>query len=294
VTSTGNAALGELVVVAAPTTTATGVVTGPTVQLPPLSSALPSAPAATTAATNARTPETPAAPAAADGIPAAAQVAGPVVTGGTAGGSSSSTGDHDGRSSDPAPVAADAVTPAAQAPTAAPAAPVAPATPATAPAGTAAQAPPPVAAQLGQHVVTLSRGPDGTHSMTVVLSPENLGPVQIQVTVSQGSLDLTLRGAHDEGRAALLNALPDLRRDLQAAGLDPSRLDVSRDTGGSWTSQHSAGGGHGMGQGQGQPPWARPGWSESRPRPWTQDTVPDRPARSPHRTASSRGVDVLA
>ena len=37
--------------------------------------------------------------------------------------------------------------------------------------------------------------------------------------VSKGAVDLTLRGAHEQGRAALLDALPDLRRDLEAAGL---------------------------------------------------------------------------
>jgi flagellar hook-length control protein FliK len=76
--------------------------------------------------------------------------------------------------------------------------------------------------------------------MTVVLRPDNLGPVQVQVTLDNGVVDLTLRGAHDHGRDALLQALPDLRRDLQSAGLTCSRLDVDRDTGGSWTQQQSA------------------------------------------------------
>jgi len=60
------------------------------------------------------------------------------------------------------------------------------------------------------------------------------------VTLDNGVVDLTLRGAHDQGRDALLQALPDLRRDLQSAGLTCSRLDVDRDTGGSWTQQQSA------------------------------------------------------
>jgi flagellar hook-length control protein FliK len=76
--------------------------------------------------------------------------------------------------------------------------------------------------------------------MTLVLTPESLGPVEVQVTVSQGTVDLTLRGAHEHGRAALVDALPDLRRDLQTAGLTCSRLEVDRDTGGSWLAQHSA------------------------------------------------------
>jgi flagellar hook-length control protein FliK len=73
-----------------------------------------------------------------------------------------------------------------------------------------------------------------------VLTPDTLGPVEVQVTLSKGTVDLTLRGAHEHGRAALLDALPDLRRDLESAGLNPSRLDVDRDTGGSWLGRHAA------------------------------------------------------
>ena len=69
--------------------------------------------------------------------------------------------------------------------------------------------------------------------MTLVLTPENLGPVEVSVTLTKGTVDLTLRGAHDMGRAALLDGLPDLRRDLESAGLTCSRLEVDRDTGGS-------------------------------------------------------------
>ena len=76
--------------------------------------------------------------------------------------------------------------------------------------------------------------------MTLVLTPDTLGPVEVQVTLQKGTVDLTLRGAHEHGRAALLDALPDLRRDLEAAGLTPSRLEVDRDSGGAWLDRHSA------------------------------------------------------
>jgi flagellar hook-length control protein FliK len=147
---------------------------------------------------------------------------------------------------------------------------------------------PPVAGQLVPHVAVLGRSGDGTHSLTVVLRPDNLGPVQVQVTVSRGALDLTLRGAHEQGRAALMDALPELRRELQSAGLDCSRLDVSRDTGGSWTSQHSA-----AGDGRGQPPWARPGQPENRPRPFASDADAGRATPTTRSTTSPNGVDVL-
>jgi flagellar hook-length control protein FliK len=159
------------------------------------------------------------------------------------------------------------------------------ATPPTAPSAPAAQ--PPVAAQLSQPVAVLASRPDGAHTMTVVLTPDDLGPVQVQVTVSNGSLDLNLTGSHEHGRAALLEALPDLRRDLQSAGLTLSRLDVSRDTSGSFTTQQQAPGQH-WGQGSQQR-------GDARPAPWLRST-PDpgegRPARTATSSSASPGVDV--
>jgi flagellar hook-length control protein FliK len=166
-------------------------------------------------------------------VPVAGAVAASAGSAGSGGSSSANTGDQS--SSDPAPAAPDATLAAQQAGSAPQPAPVAPiaATPAAQPA-----LPVPVATQLVQHVAVLGRGPDGTQAMTVVLHPDNLGPVQVEVTVTRGTIDLTMRGAHEQGRAALMQALPDLRRDLESAGLTCSRLDVDRDTGGSWTAQH--------------------------------------------------------
>jgi hypothetical protein len=151
----------------------------------------------------------------------------------------------------------------------------------------ASTAPPPVAAQLLRPVTLLRGGPDGTHSMTVVLTPETLGPVQVQVTLDRGTVDLQLRGAHEHGRTALMAALPELRRDLESAGLTCSRLDVDRDTGGSWTAQQ-----HPQGDGGG-----RPGQGETRPRGWARpaDLGEGRPALTLTSTAStgpSTGLDV--
>ena len=172
----------------------------------------------------------------------------------------------------------------------------APFTPATAVAPVAATtdtAPPaPVATQVAAQVVTLSQGPDATHSVTLVLHPDNLGPVHVQMTLDQGTVDLTLRGAHEHGRAALLDALPDLRRDLEAAGLSCSKLDVDRDTGGSWSSRQQS-----AQQQAAQQQWAdqgrrQPDWSDGRVRPWsrTADSGDSRQVPAPTRS-TSRGVD---
>jgi flagellar hook-length control protein FliK len=183
----------------------------------------------------------------------------------------------------------DQDTPApAPAPPAAPTAAVpAPAVPAATPVPTAepaAPAAPPVAGQVAQHVAVLRSAPDGTHTMTLVLTPETLGPVEVQVTLSQGSVDLALKSATEAGRAALLDALPDLRRDLASAGLTCTHASVDRDAGASWASaqQHAAGDRAGQ---QGQP--------DGRGRPWLRgaETDPGRPA--PGTTAiPSSGLDV--
>ena len=47
--------------------------------------------------------------------------------------------------------------------------------------------------------------------------------------MTDGKLDLTLHGAHEAGRHALREALPDLRRELESAGLTFDRLELDAD-----------------------------------------------------------------
>jgi flagellar hook-length control protein FliK len=153
--------------------------------------------------------------------------------------------------------------------------------------GTAAATP--VSGQIAQRVAVLRGGPDGSHTMTVVLTPENLGPVEVSVTVSQGTVELTLRGAHEHGRAALLDAIPDLRRDLESAGLTCSRLDVDRgNRDGSWSAAQQNGGRFGD-----QGPGGR-GGQQDRPhgeaRPWHRSADTGEGPRASTRSAS--GLDV--
>jgi flagellar hook-length control protein FliK len=151
---------------------------------------------------------------------------------------------------------------------------------------TGASAAQPVGTQVARQVAVLRGGPDGAHTMTLVLTPDTLGPVEVQVTLQQGTVDLTLRGAHEHGRAALLDALPDLRRDLEAAGLTPSRLEVDRDSGGAWLDRHSA-----QQQGFGDR-GDRQGRAEARSRSWSgpADTRTDG-VTSPTNRSTSSGVD---
>jgi flagellar hook-length control protein FliK len=171
----------------------------------------------------------------------------------------------------------------------------APAATPVAPAGdtdgaTGASAAQPVGTQVARQVAVLRGGPDGAHTMTLVLTPDTLGPVEVQVTLQQGTVDLTLRGAHEHGRAALLDALPDLRRDLEAAGLTPSRLEVDSNSGGAWLDRHSA---QQQAQQQGFGDRGdRQGRAEARSRSWSgpADTRTDG-VTSPTNRSTSSGVD---
>jgi flagellar hook-length control protein FliK len=125
--------------------------------------------------------------------------------------------------------------------------------------------------------------------MTLVLTPETLGPVEVSVTVSKGAVDLVLRGAHEQGRAALLDALPELRRDLEQAGLTTAKLEVARESGGSWLDRHAAG--QQAQQGSGDRP-GQQGSSDGRSRPWLRPADSGETRTVPTTGSASSGVDV--
>ena len=148
----------------------------------------------------------------------------------------------------------------------------------------------PVSSQIARSVAVLRGAPDGSHTMTVVLTPDSLGPVEVSVTVHKGAVELTLRGAHEHGRAALLDAVPDLRRDLEAAGLTCSRLDVDRGgRDGAWSSsqqQADRPGDQGQGHGRG----SQGDRSDGGARPWHRSADRGDGPRAATRTAS--GLDI--
>jgi flagellar hook-length control protein FliK len=155
--------------------------------------------------------------------------------------------------------------------------------------GTGAVTNQPVAAQVARQVAVLRGAPDGSHTMTLVLTPETLGPVEVSVTVTQGTVDLVLRGAHEQSRVALLDALPDLRRDLESAGLVTSKLEVARDSGGSWLDRHAAG--QQAQQGFGERP-GQQAQTDGRSRPWLRTADSGETRTTPTTGSASTGVDV--
>ena len=80
--------------------------------------------------------------------------------------------------------------------------------------------------QLAAPVVALARSPQGQHSITLTVSPENLGPVTVRAHITGAGIRLELHSPSDAGREALRVILADLRRDLAIAAPGAS-VDVS-------------------------------------------------------------------
>lgn len=80
--------------------------------------------------------------------------------------------------------------------------------------------------QLTGPVIALARSPEGQHSITLTVSPENLGPVTVRAHIVGSSIRLELHSPSDAGRDALRVILTDLRRDLSVVAPGAS-VDVS-------------------------------------------------------------------
>ncbi len=62
--------------------------------------------------------------------------------------------------------------------------------------------------------------------MTISVTPDNLGPVTVRAHISGENMRIELFSPSDNGREALRQLLPDLRRDLSATGAN-ANLDLS-------------------------------------------------------------------
>ncbi|WP_136042800.1 MULTISPECIES: flagellar hook-length control protein FliK [unclassified Microbacterium] len=201
------------------------------------------------------------------------------------------------------PATADAAGPTAAVTAPAPASPspIAPSTPVAA----AAIARPVLLPQISAPVVALAQAADGDHSLTLTVSPENLGPVTVRAHISGGAIHIELHAPNDLGREALRTVLADLRRDLAAAAPHASLMLSSSDDGpGSANPQSSPNGGSANGNaangnaasaGGGQTRGDAPADRNASARPSTgavpsaPDGTPPVPLVSPH-----GGIDVFA
>jgi flagellar hook-length control protein FliK len=73
--------------------------------------------------------------------------------------------------------------------------------------------------------LTRLRGRDGTHELTVQLHPAELGAVNVNASIRNGALTVTVACADQSAHAAVAAALPNLQHELQSAGF--TGVDVS-------------------------------------------------------------------
>lgn len=85
---------------------------------------------------------------------------------------------------------------------------------------------PPLSAQIGTELLSLRQTVNGDHIVTIAVRPDNLGPVTISAVVGRDGMNVELFSPSPEGRDALKQMLPDLRRDLASAGGSGSSLDL--------------------------------------------------------------------
>ena len=165
-----------------------------------------------------------------------------------------------------------------------------PATPATAtttaaeratPAAPAARPTPPDAhVQVARIVRPLRLSQDGSYELALDLTPAELGRVRIDVELRGATIHLSLRADNPATRDLLQNSMDQLRRELEAAGLQAGNLDVgsqgANGRGAAEREQHQQGG-------AGSP-------SDSP----TSETRIETSASAPVLTNNDDGLDVLA
>jgi flagellar hook-length control protein FliK len=125
------------------------------------------------------------------------------------------------------------------------------------------------AQQVVAAVVPLHCGPDGSYRVSLRLHPEELGNVAVTVEVSKGTVSLHMRAEAPATTSVLGDAMPQLRAQLEAQGLQTGSLVVADYSGG------SAGGWAGREHpltGQWATPAGTPGFSEPDPAPTAHDT----------------------
>jgi flagellar hook-length control protein FliK len=73
------------------------------------------------------------------------------------------------------------------------------------------------------------RGVEGTHHMTVDITPDELGPVRLTVALRDGQMHVLLAGSSEVSREAMRAALPELRKLVEGAGITAGSIDVHPD-----------------------------------------------------------------
>jgi len=81
--------------------------------------------------------------------------------------------------------------------------------------------------ELGSRMVLMSLR--GQHEGSLNLTPEHLGPLEVRISVNQGTANVWFGSQHADTRAALAEALPRLRELFADAGLMMGHAGVSQE-----------------------------------------------------------------
>lgn len=174
----------------------------------------------------------------------------------------------------------------------------------SAPPASPAAAQPPLAPQLTTPLVNLARSGQGEHTLTLRVSPEDLGPVTVTARITGSSVTIELASATTAGRDALRALLVDLRRDLAVlvphSSIAVTAADAPRaDQLGTGTGGTSAGAlgastsGQSFGQGASDGS-ARERGAQTAPAASVVPLPPDVPPLPAPTAASATGIDLFA
>jgi flagellar hook-length control protein FliK len=82
--------------------------------------------------------------------------------------------------------------------------------------------------EIGTHLAIMAA--NGREAASLRLSPENLGPLDVQISMKDGQANVVFGASNPETRNALEQSLPRLREMFAAQGLTLGNANVSRDT----------------------------------------------------------------
>lgn len=91
----------------------------------------------------------------------------------------------------------------------------------------------PLSRQVAGPVLALRAGGDGSHQLIVALHPAELGPVNLNVRITGDLMTIQLASTSESVHDTLRDALPQLRSELQAAGLSAVALSLDLTSDGS-------------------------------------------------------------
>ncbi|WP_387691073.1 flagellar hook-length control protein FliK [Photorhabdus sp. RM71S] len=137
--------------------------------------------------------------------------------------------------------------------------------------------------QLNQQIILFNR--NGLQQAELRLHPQELGALQIRMSVEDNQAQLHLASAHSHVRAALEAALPGLRHALAESGIQLTQSSVSSDNASPWQQEQRSDSQHSGGTA------SRNADATSENHSATESTV----HLTPHQLASARGgVDIFA